>query len=253
MKRILAVFLFFLFFPFNVYAFGCINYIDDDVPYSVKKHFSSFVTIYVLKNKKTLAGSGAIISEDGKIITAGHLFEGFDKKKDTILILRYDCSQYEGELLNYAYPDFIDSAIVKIKIKKKESFPPIKMGGTEDIVKLKKFSFVYLFSSPHGEPNTITRGVLISKYSFYKGLIGVMPYLKAIIPAQPGSSGGPLLNEEGTMIGMIIGCNQIRADFFEGDNFYFCTGASYFVPVNALRAYINIYSSSLVSNTNMAH
>lgn len=215
----LVVVLFSFFFSALGYAKDdCLAYSDDKVPNSVKKAISSFVTIFAFsRSGKIRIGSGVIIDKNGYILTAGHLFWNNNGEEWVdIFVLRYNCEEYKANLVDFqTSPD-----IGVLKIDAGYYLPTVALGDYLDINNLKRFNFVYLISAPHGTPNVITRGVLLSFDGYY---------MRGIVPAQPGSSGGALFNDSGKMIGMIIGCEQLKSkkySYIKGSGFSFCAGES---------------------------
>lgn len=101
--------------------------------------------------------------------------------------------------------------IFDIALLKAEVTPPFLFGVT-DVQELKVGSRIYALGSPGGLENTITSGIIsaVGRRFFQLG-----DAMQMDVPVNPGSSGGPLIDEEGRLIGIVFaGIEQ-----FQGVNF----------------------------------
>ncbi|TAE79562.1 MAG: hypothetical protein EAY81_11120 [Bacteroidetes bacterium] len=132
-------------------------------------------------------GSGFVISTDGYIITNHHVIDGSKE----ISVLFENGFNIPAELV-YSNADF-DLALIKLKGK---GFTPLPLGSSEKTV---VGSDVFAIGTPKMEEfgQTVTRGILSAKRTF-EG----RTFLQTDASVHPGNSGGPLLNEQGAVIGI---------------------------------------------------
>lgn len=143
------------------------------------------------------AGSGAIISADGYILTCSHVVE-IGKKLE---VVTSDGTKYVGKLLGRSVKQ--DYALVKIEAKNLATF---KIG---DSSKVKKGDWVVALGHPGGPYKDVQPAFAAGKV---RGLdmklpVGLMQkyYNHAImtdVPIFAGDSGGPLINGKGELIGI---------------------------------------------------
>ena len=135
-------------------------------------------------------GSGFIISRDGLILTNNHVVDGAEK----IAVKLSDGSEFEGKMVGQ--DDRTDIAIIKIDAKK--SLPSARLGNSEQI---QVGEWVIAVGNPFGLDNTVTSGIVSAKGRH----IGAGPYdnfIQTDVPINPGSSGGPLIDLRGEVIGI---------------------------------------------------
>jgi hypothetical protein len=164
---------------------------------NISKLFSSVVTIQSGLNH----GTGVIISQDGHVLTVAHVVSGVEK----VSIIFESGLQLEAEVLRTNKAS--DSAIVKIKGQKFNCLP-VKFEQTdigED---------VFIISTPLDKTLSfsVTRGI-ISSYR-EKGEYRIIQTDAAI---NPGSSGGPIFDSAGRIIGIVS--SKIAGDVVEGIGF----------------------------------
>ena len=135
-------------------------------------------------------GSGVNITPSGLIITNQHVIE--DAEKIVIVFTT------KGELKAFDVSMIVakstekDIAVLKIDAR---SLPYVPLGSSIDISPGEK---VYAIGNPAGYRNTISDGIISQKRSFQ----GVS-YLQITSPISSGSSGGPVVNEKGQVIGIV--------------------------------------------------
>ncbi|GAB4367801.1 MAG: S1C family serine protease [Spirochaetales bacterium] len=101
--------------------------------------------------------------------------------------------------------------ILDIALLKTEVVPPFLFGIT-NVKELRVGSRIFALGSPGGLENTITSGIIsaVGRRFFQLG-----DAMQMDVPVNPGSSGGPLIDEEGRLIGIVFaGIEQ-----FQGVNF----------------------------------
>ena len=135
-------------------------------------------------------GSGFIISRDGLILTNNHVVDGAEK----IAVKLSDGSEFEGKVVGR--DDRTDIAVLKIDAKK--SLPTARLGNSEQI---QVGEWVIAVGNPFGLDNTVTSGIVSAKGRH----IGAGPYdnfIQTDVPINPGSSGGPLIDLRGEVVGI---------------------------------------------------
>ena len=134
-------------------------------------------------------GSGFIIGSDGTILTNAHVVEGAKK----IFVKLGDKREFEARIIGKDAPT--DVAILKIIVK--ENLPTIRLGDSDN---LQVGEWVMAVGNPFGLDNSVSSGIVSGKGRHigeaYDRLI------QTDAPINPGSSGGPLINLNGQVVGM---------------------------------------------------
>jgi len=140
-------------------------------------------------------GSGVVIHPDGYILTNYHVID----KASTIYVSLGDISKCEAELL--AGDPISDLALIRIDVDRK--LAPIEFARDDDLMLGEQ---VIVLGNPYGLSQTVTVGVLSSKEreARYNGELIFKDILQTDAAVNPGSSGGPLLNIRGELIGVNI-------------------------------------------------
>jgi hypothetical protein len=150
-------------------------------------------------------GSGFLVDADGTIVTNHHVVRGADAVEVTLATgERFD------RVLFVAADSRQDLAILKIP---SADLPALRFGSDRDV---KVGDRVYVVGHPLGLGATFSDG-LVSALPLRDGIA----YVQFTAPISPGSSGGPVLNARGEVIG--IATAQMR----EGQNLNFAVTARY--------------------------
>lgn len=155
-------------------------------------------------------GSGFIMT-DGRVVTNAHVVEGAS---------RVEVFSGSGDLLLTArYAEAIHTGI-DIAILARIAFPPGVLALAQTVPEIGEQ--IVVVGSPEGLSNTASDGII-------SGLrkIGGHRLLQITAPISHGSSGGPVLNRRGEVVGVSV------ASLTEGQNLNFA------VPVTDLRALVN--------------
>ncbi|RJQ48871.1 MAG: tetratricopeptide repeat protein, partial [Nitrospiraceae bacterium] len=166
-----------------------------------KENSKAVVVVMTLdeKGEAISQGSGFIVRPDGAIVTNYHVISN---AKDIKVKVGDKVLDVEGLIHVDKENDLI---IMKIKGKK---LPIVKIGDIEKVAVGEK---VYVISSPKGFENTISDGILSGKrernVDTKQGFtsleeISMRTILQITAPISPGSSGGPVFNENGEVIGV---------------------------------------------------
>ncbi len=154
--------------------------------------FKNFYPGFREKKKQNL-GSGVLIDSQGYILTNHHVITQASRIKVTLI----DKREFEAELIG-ADPK-LDIAI--IKIDGKEKLPFIEMGRSDDLLIGESIIAV---GNPFGLSHTVTTGVVsaVGRDVMTRGNKVFTDLIQLDTPINPGNSGGPLLNIEGSLIGI---------------------------------------------------
>lgn len=195
-------------------------------PISRDPFFRQFFGDRIYKKDFPGLGSGAIISQDGYIITNDHVAGNASK----IIITMTDGTRYDAELIG----NDIASDIALLKIDA-ENLPSLNFGDSDDIL---TGEWVIALGNPFGlfalnNTPTVTVGV-VSALGMNLGVIQDRYYINMIqtdAAINGGNSGGPLVNGVGEMIGM----NTIILQENQGGNI----GLGFAIPINTVKAIVD--------------
>jgi serine protease Do len=137
-------------------------------------------------------GSGVVVRADGIIITNAHVVED----AEAISVMLSNRREYPAKLVGT--DSLTDIAVLKIEanglpVAKLSQRPP---GGPGD--------WVLAIGSPFGLTHSVTAGVVSATQRFFPGE-DFVPYIQSDVAVNPGSSGGPLVNMRGEVIGINSG------------------------------------------------
>jgi serine protease Do len=134
-------------------------------------------------------GSGFIIAPDGLILTNAHVVEGAKK----IIVRLVDKREFEASVIGQ--DPHTDVAAIKIPVK--DSLPALPLGNSDE---LQVGEWVMAVGNPFGLDSSVSSGIVSAKGRHlgqaYDRLIQTDASLN------PGSSGGPLINLEGRVVGI---------------------------------------------------
>jgi len=170
------------------------------------------------------SGSGFLVNEDGLIITNDHVVSGSAR----IQVTMADQTRYEADPL--VRDPGNDLALIKIKPRKKLSV--LRLGDSD---KAQVGQKVLAIGNPFGLSGTLTTGVVSSlgrelQDESGRRLEGMIQTDAAI---NPGNSGGPLLDSQGSVVGVNT------AIYGPGGNI----GIGFAMPINRAKAMLEAYQS----------
>lgn len=140
------------------------------------------------------SGSGVIISEDGYILTNWHVV-GNKKDQAEIRVVLSDDTELSGKDVQLIDSSpLIDLALLKVNRK---GLHPLQWGNSDTLRIGERVSAI---GSPLDLRLTITQGIISAKHREVGMGLGDMLQTDAVI--NPGSSGGPLVNLDGQLIGI---------------------------------------------------
>ena len=185
---------------------------------AIEKVSSSAVMIKNYKNNKINGtGSGFVYKVDDKytyIMTNHHVIDGGTKWT----VINSEDVEIEGTVLGS--DEYLDLAV--IRIEKTENMPVVSIGKVDEI---KLGDQVFTVGSPVGYEyrGTVTNGIVSGKDRMVEvSLSGsgddwIMEVIQTNAAVNPGNSGGPLVNAEGEVIGVIS--LKLVQDSIEGMGF----------------------------------
>ena len=170
-------------------------------------------------------GSGFIIDADGLVVTNAHVVQGYG----TVDVRLSGGETYEGEVLGV--DEVADLALLDIRAFR--DFEPVALGDSdsvavgEDVIAMgfPLGGVTIMLDSP-----TITRGIVSAKRVSDSGI----KLLQTDAAINPGSSGGPLIDREGR----VVGVNTSKA--FESGDGRPVEGIGLAVAINEVRDWLDI-------------
>jgi serine protease Do len=132
--------------------------------------------------------SGIVISDDGYILTSAHVVTGIEAAS----VVLADGREFSGRVVGLDTRS--DVALMKIDAT---GLATARIGDPNRLV---VGDWVAAIGAPFGFDATVTAGI-VSARRFFPGGLGV-PFIQTDVATNPGSSGGPLFNLEGDVVGM---------------------------------------------------
>lgn len=166
-----------------------------DIPEEIiKKVDPSVVSI----QHERAGGTGFVISEDGYILSNGHVVRGSDAElpmdpAKSITVILNDERKYPAKVLGFS----MDPDVALLKINPDEPLRPVEFG---DSTKASVGQRVFAVGTPVGLKRTFTSGILSNTERTDLNTETVVFQTDAAINS--GNSGGPLFNQQGRVIGI---------------------------------------------------
>ena len=160
------------------------------------------------------SGSGCIIHSNGTVLTSSHVIEDAQK----IEVKTSDEKIYDAKVLA-VMGEKNDLAL--LKIDSEEKFPVVALGNSTNVKIGQK---VLAIGNPFGFSGTLTTGI-VSRIDYKRNKI------QTDAAINPGSSGGPLVNAKGEVIG-------ISQSIYNPDNNKSNIGIGFAVPINSAKEFL---------------
>ncbi|MHC4911747.1 MAG: S1C family serine protease [Planctomycetota bacterium] len=142
-------------------------------------------------------GSGFFIHPSGYILTNNHVIEHADQ----IRVLMRDGTDYGVTVL--ARDPAYDLALMKVKDAKRDEFPILAMGDSNQVV---VGDLVIGVGNPLGLGHTVTSGIISQTGRNLSGVLAAkgrhVEFIQTDTAINPGSSGGPLVTLTGAWVGI---------------------------------------------------
>ncbi len=158
----------------------------------------------------SVIGSGFFIDSRGYMLTNYHIiesevspkYEGFSR----LYVLPHNSESTKIPAKVVGWDPVLDLALLKTEIKPDYVFP------VDPTVTYRPGDVIYAIGSPGGLKNTVTSGIVSA---IGRKFLQIGTTLQVDVPVNPGNSGGPLIDAQGRLIGVVFaGIEQ-----FEGINF----------------------------------
>ena len=149
-------------------------------------------------------GSGIVISQDGYILTNRHVIED----SSLVYVHLADQSRHTAEIIGV--DKLTDLALIKID---QTDLIPIEW-APRDAVQVG--TMVWAMGSPFGLEQSITFGIISATHRTAKVGTLYQDFLQTDAAVNPGNSGGPLVNENGQLVGVNT---AIVGDAYQGISF----------------------------------
>ena len=210
MKKILT-FLLFALFGLNIFA--------QDKTYTeiAELYGDAIVSINVAKKDgSAYSGTGFIINSDGFIATANHVI------KEAIAVnctFKNGVVSKEAKIIAQNQQDTIDLAILKIP---NTNLPHIIFGDSSQV---RAGQEITVIGNPRRLQNTITNGLI----SQLRKITPEVIWLQISAPISPSSSGSPVFNKKGEVIGIVM--SSLKGQ--ENQNINFAVPSNYLLALTA--------------------
>ena len=170
-------------------------------------------------------GSGFIFRKEGYILTNDHVV----RDARSIMVTLLDGSRLEAELVGTDQ----NTDVAVLKIDRDETFPVIPLA---DSSRVRVGQFAIAIGNPFGLDYTVTTGVVSGKSRSILGgfsFIRYQDFIQTDAWINTGSSGGPLLNIRGEVIGINA---LIRRNENENTPAPAMAGAGFAIPINLVKS-----------------
>ncbi len=168
-------------------------------PEEIQRHKRFFGDLPGDESYTKLAGTGVIVRSDGVILTSLHVVDG----QAQITVTLHDKRTFPAKILNR--DSFYDLAAVKIEAT---GLPTAKFA---DVDQLRKGEWVIAIGNQLGLDSSVTLGLIsgigreVKGYTAYGARTGAVRFIQTDASVNPGSSGGPLINLRGEVVGINTG------------------------------------------------
>lgn len=197
----------------------------------------SVVSINTFGTQKQ-SGSAIIVHRNGYILTAYHVIAGA-KNIVATLVRGQGVKVYPAKVVDVA-PN-TDLAIIKITAVNNEIFTPAPLGNS-DMITIGED--VLSIGSPFGLQQSASSGIISNnKRTLTFGDKIFRDLIQTDTPLNPGSSGGPLVNAKGQVIGINVAIYSPTQTF---------SGVGFAIPINRAKSifpeFIEIVQSPMIKN-----
>jgi len=132
-------------------------------------------------------GTGFIINREGYIVTNAHVLSG----GSTVSVVTYEQESIPANLIGYDLN--FDIALLKIS----GTYNELELGDSNDVQVGER---VIAIGNPLGLGFSVTQGIVSGVHR--RGPNGLDAYIQTDAALNPGNSGGPLINQQGEVIGI---------------------------------------------------
>lgn len=173
------------------------------------------------KEKGFSTGTGFFVSNDGYLITNYHVIE--DSKKITVITI--DKRELEARIIKTDPPN--DVALLKVDTETKA----LPLSGHTLSKGEEVFTLGYPLITVQGQEQKATFGRINS----LSGIADDIRFIQIDVPVQPGNSGGPLINMNGYVVGIVTATldqlKTLRASGALPQNVNYAVKIDYVIPL----------------------
>ncbi|MBX9686020.1 MAG: trypsin-like peptidase domain-containing protein [Candidatus Obscuribacterales bacterium] len=148
-------------------------------------------------NQLRTTGAGVVIRSDGYILTSLHVV----RNADTVKVTLKDGRSFDAKIIGK--DGFSDLSVIKIPVV---GLAAAKFGDAD---KLRTGQWVFAIGNPYAYENSVSAGLVSGLHREAKNFTpafgartGALTFIQTDVPLNPGSSGGPLINMQGEVIGI---------------------------------------------------
>ena len=140
-------------------------------------------------------GSGVIISDDGKIMTAAHVVQIADR----IVVEFLDGQEIPANVI--ASAPYADISLLQLE-RRPNDIKPVKLGDSD---KVEIGDRTFIVGAPYGLKHTLTVGYISGRHksSTVIGNLTPLELFQTDAAINMGNSGGPMFNMKGEVIGIV--------------------------------------------------
>ncbi len=170
------------------------------------------------KSKRRSLGSGVLINSKGYILTNEHVIA----QAVRIQVILLDNREFEAQLIGAD----ARSDLAVIKIDSKKPLPYVEMGRSDDLM---IGETVVAIGNPFGLNHTVTQGIISALHRTVRANRDQVysDFIQVDASINPGNSGGPLLNINGSLIGINTAIYQDAE------------GIGFAIPIDTARRIVN--------------
>ncbi|HEY2754971.1 MAG TPA: Do family serine endopeptidase, partial [Pseudolabrys sp.] len=165
-------------------------------------------------------GSGVMVDPSGLVVTNNHVIDGADEVKVSLA----DKREFSVDVV--LKDPRADLAVLRVKDDKKERFPVIDFGNSDD---LQVGDVVLAIGNPFGVGQTVTHGIVSALARTQVGISDYQFFIQTDAAINPGNSGGALVD----MSGKLIGINTAIFSRSGGSQ-----GVGFAIPANMVRVVV---------------
>ncbi len=152
------------------------------------------------EERTPVLGSGWVYTEDGYIVTNSHVVSGARHIRVTLHDVENDPKEYPAKVVG----DDPKTELAVIKIDPPRKLPTLALGDSEN---LRVGQWVLAVGAPFRYEQTVTAGIVSAKGRELRGeskYIQLGDIIQTDASINPGSSGGPLVDLRGTVVGISV-------------------------------------------------
>jgi len=186
-------------------------------------------SVVTIKTSAGFQGTGFIIEEKGYVITNSHvLADESGVLADSIQVITFEQGTKNAEFIGFNRE--FDIALLKIS----GEYDPLKFGNSNNVQAGEK---VIAIGNPLGLQFSVSEGIVSAVHR--TGINGLDIYIQTDAALNPGNSGGPLINNQGK----VIGINNFKIG--SGENLGFALESNYVIGATN-EIYFNVFNGTLI-------